>query len=102
MSGSRSERDPREPRDLDNEIPSDAVDVLLSAVERHHHLAHRWFRHKANLLGLEKLSLGDGVERQGMESALGKLGERLRRTRDRRKVHHGRQTPASLRQTPPR
>ncbi|HEY3614813.1 MAG TPA: M3 family oligoendopeptidase [Gaiellales bacterium] len=50
---------PREPRDLDNELPSKAVDVLLSAVERHHHLAHRWFRHKARLLGLEKLSLGD-------------------------------------------
>ena len=50
---------PREPRDLDNEIPSAAVDVLLAAVERHHHLAHRWFRHKAKLLGLDKLALGD-------------------------------------------
>ena len=55
----RGYKHPREPRDLDNEIPSEAVDVLLSAVERHHHLAHRWFRHKAKLLGLEKLSLGD-------------------------------------------
>jgi ribosomal subunit interface protein len=35
-----------------------------------------------------------------LDIALGKLGERLRRTRDRRKVHHGRQTPASLRQAP--
>jgi len=35
-----------------------------------------------------------------LDIALGKLNERLRRTRDRRKVHHGRQTPASLRQTP--
>ena len=25
----------------------------------HHDLAHRWFRHKAKLLGLEKLALGD-------------------------------------------
>ena len=33
-----------------------------------------------------------------LDIALGKLGERLRRTRDRRKVHHGRQAPASLRQ----
>ena len=55
----RGYKHPREPRDLDNEIPSEAVDVLLSAVERHHHLAHRWFRHKAKLLGLEKLALGD-------------------------------------------
>jgi ribosomal subunit interface protein len=35
-----------------------------------------------------------------LDIALGKLGERLRRTRDRRKVHHGRQAPASLRQMP--
>jgi ribosomal subunit interface protein len=35
-----------------------------------------------------------------LDIALGKLGERLRRTRDRRKVHHGRQAPASLRQLP--
>jgi ribosomal subunit interface protein len=35
-----------------------------------------------------------------LDIALGKLGERLRRTRDRRKVHHGRQTPPSLRQAP--
>lgn len=33
-----------------------------------------------------------------LDIALGKLGERLRRSRDRRKVHHGRQTPISLRQ----
>lgn len=32
-----------------------------------------------------------------LDLALGKLLERLRRTRDRRKVHHGRQTPPSLR-----
>ena len=55
----RGYKGPREPRDLDNELPSEAVDVLLAAVERHHQLAHRWFRHKAKLLGLEKLSLGD-------------------------------------------
>jgi ribosomal subunit interface protein len=35
-----------------------------------------------------------------LDIALGKLGERLRRTRDRRKVHHGRQAPMSLRQVP--
>jgi ribosomal subunit interface protein len=32
-----------------------------------------------------------------LDIAFGRLLERLRRTRDRRKVHHGRQTPASLR-----
>jgi ribosomal subunit interface protein len=35
-----------------------------------------------------------------LDLALGKLQERLRRTRDRRKVHHGRQTPVSLREIP--
>jgi oligoendopeptidase F len=55
----RGYKHPREARDLDNELPSAAVDVLLAAVERHHHLAHRWFRHKAKLLGIERLALGD-------------------------------------------
>jgi ribosomal subunit interface protein len=32
-----------------------------------------------------------------LDIAFGKLLERMRRTRDRRKVHHGRQTPPSLR-----
>jgi ribosomal subunit interface protein len=36
-----------------------------------------------------------------LDLAFGKLLERLRRTRDRRKVHHGRQTPASVRQAGP-
>jgi ribosomal subunit interface protein len=36
-----------------------------------------------------------------LDLAVGKLMERLRRMRDRRKVHHGRQTPASLRQSVP-
>ncbi|MFN8077218.1 MAG: ribosome-associated translation inhibitor RaiA [Kineosporiaceae bacterium] len=36
-----------------------------------------------------------------LDLAVGKLQERLRRSRDRRKVHHGRQTPASVRTTPP-
>jgi len=36
-----------------------------------------------------------------LDLAFGKLLERLRRTRDRRKVHHGRQTPMSVRQVPP-
>lgn len=36
-----------------------------------------------------------------LDLAFGKLLERLRRTRDRRKVHHGRQTPMSVRQVSP-
>ena len=35
-----------------------------------------------------------------LDLAFGKLLERLRRTRDRRKVHHGRQTPHSVRLAP--
>jgi oligoendopeptidase F len=61
---------PRQARDLANELPSEAVDVLLAAVERHHHLAHRWFRHKAKLLGLEKLALGDQYAPLGSTSAV--------------------------------
>ena len=85
----RGYKHPREPRDLDNELPSAAVDVLLAAVERHHHLAHRWFRHKARLLGLDKLSLGDQYAPLGSTRAVAyddatSLVDRRRSTTSRR------------------
>lgn len=44
---------------LRNELPGPVVERMLDAVERHYPLAHRWFRAKARLLGLERLSLAD-------------------------------------------
>ena len=49
----------RAPRDLQNELPPEAVDAMLDAVERHHPIAHRWWRHKAKLLGVPRLALAD-------------------------------------------
>jgi oligoendopeptidase F len=50
---------PREARDLANELPTAAVDGLLAAVERNYPLAHRWWRRKAELLGVDRLVLAD-------------------------------------------
>ena len=32
---------------------------MLDAVERHYGIAHRWFRAKAGILGLDRLELAD-------------------------------------------
>jgi ribosomal subunit interface protein len=51
-------------------------------------------RAKGPVIRAEACAEDPGV---ALDLAFGKLLERLRRTRDRRKVHYGRQTPASLR-----
>ena len=50
---------PRAARDLANELPPEAVDNMLDAVERAYPLAHRWWRRKAELLGVDRLTLSD-------------------------------------------
>ncbi|WP_217912912.1 M3 family oligoendopeptidase [Miltoncostaea marina] len=50
---------PMEPTHLRNELPGPVVEAMLDAVERHYGIAHRWFRVKAGLLGLERLELHD-------------------------------------------
>ena len=77
-------------RDLQNELPAASVDAMLDGVERRYSLAHRWFRRKADLLGLERLALADqyaplGVPRrftypeatETVASALGQFSSRL-------------------------
>ncbi len=51
--------DPMDPTHLRNEVPGPAVEVMMTAVERNYGLAHRWFRVKARLLGLDTLHLAD-------------------------------------------
>jgi oligoendopeptidase F len=46
---------PMDSRNLANEITAASVDALMTAAERHHDTAHRYFRLKSKLLGLEKL-----------------------------------------------
>jgi len=50
---------PRAARDLENELASDAVDLMLGRVEDHHGIARRWLAGKARLLGLEQPTIAD-------------------------------------------
>lgn len=50
---------PMEATHLRNELPGPVVERMLDAVERHYGLAHRWFRAKAGILGLDRLELHD-------------------------------------------
>ena len=50
---------PMEATHLRNELPGPVVEQMLDAVERHYALAHRWFRVKAGILGLDRLELHD-------------------------------------------
>jgi len=46
---------PMGPRNLANEISSEVVDALMTAVERHHGTVQRYYRLKGRLLGIEQL-----------------------------------------------
>jgi oligoendopeptidase F len=46
-------------RHLGNELEPAWVDAMMSAIESRYDIAQRWFRHKATLLGLERLHLAD-------------------------------------------
>lgn len=48
-----------EPTHLRNELSTEVVDAMLAAVERNYPLAQRWFRTKAQMLGLDVLTLAD-------------------------------------------
>lgn len=50
---------PMEPTHLRNELPASVVEGMLDAVERHYGIAHRWFRVKAGILGIDRLELHD-------------------------------------------
>jgi len=48
-----------EPTHRDNEVTAENVEALMTATERHYHLARRYFRLKAELLGLDRLKQTD-------------------------------------------
>ena len=48
-----------DPTHLRNELSGEVVDAMLAAVERNYPLAQRWFRAKAEMLGLDVLTLAD-------------------------------------------
>jgi len=76
---------PMQATHLMNELPGQVVDRMLEAVERHYPLAHRWFRTKARLLGLETLTLADQyapigeARRVGYPEARGMIDASFRR-----------------------
>ena len=51
--------DPIDPANLENELDGRMVEALLAASEAHIEIAQRWFRRKAELLGLERLDAVD-------------------------------------------
>jgi oligoendopeptidase F len=55
----RGHDDPIAPANLENELDDGMVEALLAASEAHVEIAHRWFRRKAELLGLERLDAVD-------------------------------------------
>jgi oligoendopeptidase F len=55
----RGHGDPIAPANLENELDGGLVEALLAASEAHVEIAHRWFRRKAELLGLERLDAVD-------------------------------------------
>jgi oligoendopeptidase F len=59
---------PMEPTHLRNELPGAIVEGMLDAVERHYGIAHRWFRVKAGILGIDRLELHDQYAPIGAEA----------------------------------
>jgi len=55
----RGHADPIDPANLENELDGGMVEALLAASAAHVEIAHRWFRRKAELLGLERLDAVD-------------------------------------------
>ena len=55
----RNYADLAEPTHRDNEITAETVEALMTATERHFHLARRYFKLKAELLGLDRLKQTD-------------------------------------------
>jgi len=55
----RNYTDLAEPTHRDNEITAETVEALMTATERHYHLARRYFTLKEELLGLDRLKQTD-------------------------------------------
>jgi oligoendopeptidase F len=55
----RSYEGPMAQRNLGNELDTPVVEAMMSAIESRYGIAHRWYRRKAGLLGLERLHLAD-------------------------------------------
>jgi oligoendopeptidase F len=68
MDRLRGYSDPMEQTNLGNEVSTASVTNMLDAVARNYELAQRWFRRKAELLGIDRLALADQYAPLGEES----------------------------------
>jgi oligoendopeptidase F len=50
---------PMQPTNMSNELDDETVEAMMTVIEEFYGIAQRWFRHKATLLGLERLELPD-------------------------------------------
>ncbi|HET8529106.1 MAG TPA: M3 family oligoendopeptidase [Gaiellaceae bacterium] len=55
----RGYANPMQPTNMANELDDETVEAMMSAIEEAYPIAQKWFRAKAKLLGLEKLTLAD-------------------------------------------
>jgi oligoendopeptidase F len=55
----RGFKHPMQPTNMANELDDETVEAMMSVIEESYGIAQRWFRHKATLLGLDKLTLPD-------------------------------------------
>jgi oligoendopeptidase F len=55
----RSYATPLSARHLANELDPAWVEAMMTAIESRYDIAQRWFRHKASLMGLDRLHLAD-------------------------------------------
>jgi oligoendopeptidase F len=50
---------PMQPTNMANELDDETVDAMLAVIEESYGIAQKWFRHKASLLDLDRLTLAD-------------------------------------------
>jgi oligoendopeptidase F len=55
----RGYANPMQPTNMSNELDDETVEAMLSVIEESYPIAQKWFRHKATLLGLDRLTLAD-------------------------------------------
>ncbi|HVS85322.1 MAG TPA: M3 family oligoendopeptidase [Gaiellaceae bacterium] len=58
------------PTNQRNELDGEVVETMIQAVEQNYGLAQRWFRHKAELFGLDRLALADQYAPVGQDREL--------------------------------
>ena len=86
----RGYRHPMQPTNMSNELDDETVDAMMTAIEEGYEIARTWFRHKATLLGIDKLHLADQYAPTGqarpfpwsevvsiVDSSFGRLSPRL-------------------------